>query len=129
MSEEKRRHHRLSFQGTIFIELVSPGMGGDHQGEVVICKAIDISRSGLRVGVNRQLTVGAILQVGVELSGEDSTLYLAGEVKWCEQGPGDTDLWFVGFEILNANDSDIDTWRALLDEMGQGDEAPQPGPG
>ncbi len=118
MAEEKRRHQRLSFEGTIFIELASPGLGRDHQGEVVICKTIDISRYGLKVGVNRKLTVGAILQVGVELSGEDSTLYLAGEVKWCEQGPADAGQWLVGFEILNANDSDVDTWCALLDEMG-----------
>ena len=28
MSTEKRRHERLAFQGTIFIELLARGMGG-----------------------------------------------------------------------------------------------------
>jgi hypothetical protein len=116
MSVDKRRHERLSFQGTIFIELVSPGMSG-HDGEVVMCKTIDISRSGLRVGVNRELTVGAILQVGVELSDKEDTLYLAGEVKWCGRDDQEDDSWLVGFELLNANDSDIDAWRAALTEM------------
>jgi hypothetical protein len=116
MSIEKRRHERLSFQGTIFIELISPGMSG-HDGEVVICKTIDISQSGLRVGVDRELTVGAILQIGVDLLDAEDTLYLAGEVRWC--GPDDDaeDRWLVGFELMNANDSDIEAWRAALTEM------------
>ena len=117
MSVDKRRHERLSFQGTIFIELVSPGMGG-HDGEVVMCKTIDISRSGLRVGVNRQLTAGAILQIGVELSDKDETLYLAGEVKWCGRDDQEDDSWLVGFELMNANDSDIEAWRAALIDSG-----------
>ena len=113
MSVEKRRHERLTFQGTIFIELVSPGMSG-HDGEVVMCKTIDISRSGLRVGVDREFTVGAILQIGVDLLDAEETLYLAGEVKWC--GPAE-DRWLVGFELMNANDSDIEAWRAALTGM------------
>jgi len=121
MVEEKRKHQRLSFEGTIFIELVAPGMAEDHSGEVVLCKTIDISRSGVRVGVDLELTVGAILQIGVELSQEENTLYLAGEVKWCRQSGDEATVWLVGFELLNASNSDIETWRALLTEMDSAD--------
>ena len=120
MSVDKRRHERLSFQGAIFIELVAPGMIG-HGGEVIMCKTIDISRSGLRVGVNRQLTVGAILQIGVDLSDKEDTLYLAGEVKWCLRDEDLENSWSVGFELMNANDTDIDAWRAALTELGSKD--------
>ncbi len=123
MREEKRKHQRLSFEGTIFLELVAPGMAEDHSGEVVLCKTIDISRSGVRVGVDRELTVGAILQIGVELSQEENTLYLAGEVKWCRQSGDEATVWLVGFELLNASNSDIETWRALLTEMDSADSS------
>jgi hypothetical protein len=116
MTVEKRRHQRLNFEGTIFIELVAPGMGS-HDGEVVRCTTIDISRSGLRVRLDRELTVGAILQIGVDLTNKEETLYLAGEVKWCGREESVEESWLVGFELMNANDSDIEIWRAALAAM------------
>ena len=117
MAEENRRHHRLSFEGTIFIELVSSGMEDNQPSEVVLCKTIDISNNGLLVWVSRELTVGAILQIGVELSREDCTLYLTGEVKRCKPGRNNGGRWQVGFELMNASDSDIDAWRVMVNAM------------
>ena len=107
----------MSFEGTIFIELVSSGMEDDQPSEVVLCKTIDISRNGLLVWVNRELTIGAILQIGVELSHEDHTLYLTGEVKRCKPGRTNSGRWQVGFALMNATGSDIDAWRAMIAEM------------
>lgn len=117
MSEESRKHRRLSFAGTTFIELVSSGVEDDQPSEVVLCKTIDISHSGLLVWVNRELTLGAILQIGVELSEEDHTLYLTGEVRRCRPSRYNEGRWKVGFEFLNATDSDIDAWRAMVAEI------------
>jgi Tfp pilus assembly protein PilZ len=117
MSTEKRRHQRLAFQGTIFIELLARGMSG-NDGEVLVCKTIDISHSGLRVALKRELTVGAILQIGVDLSSSEETLYLAGEVIWCHKDETQADDWLVGFELMNANDSDIAAWRQALADLG-----------
>jgi len=117
MAEESRTHQRLSFEGTIFIELVSSGMEDNQPSEVVLCKTIDISHNGLLVWVNRELTIGAILQIGVELSKEGHTLYLTGEVTRCRPCRYNGGRWRVGFELLNATDSDIDAWRAMVTEM------------
>ncbi|MBE9539344.1 MAG: PilZ domain-containing protein [Proteobacteria bacterium] len=118
MPENSRRHQRLGLAGTIFIELVSSGVEEDQASEVVLCKTIDISHSGLLVWVNQQLTVGAILQIGVELPWEESTVYLTGEVKWCRRDRYIEGRWRVGFALLDASDSDIDRWRTLMTEMG-----------
>ena len=121
MTRESRGHKRLSFEGTIFIELMCSGLGDDQPSEVVLCKTIDISRSGILVWINRELTVGAILQIGVELSHEGHTLYLAGEVKRCNCGGIKNEgRWKVGFELLNATDSDIDAWHSMVDEKSGG---------
>ena len=47
------------------------------------------------------------------------TLYLAGEVRWCRPIPGTNRQpeWSAGLNLLNADDSDIDSWGVLLDAM------------
>lgn len=67
--------------------------------------------------LEEELTVAAILQIGVELPGADRTLYLAGEVRWCLPGKDGQYPWMAGFQILNADDSDIDHWDALIAKM------------
>jgi len=102
--------------GTIFIELLSSGIEENQPSEVALCKTIDISPTGLLVWVNRELTVGAILQIGVEPSSGDNTLYLTGEVRRCQRD-NNTQRWKVGFKLLNASDSDIDTWQELVAQL------------
>ena len=118
MSQEKRKHLRLPVESTIFIELVSPRAGSSESGEVAMCKTLEVSRDGLRVGLEREVTVGAILQIGVQLPGACDTLYLAGEVRWCRASEDPQLRWSAGFKLLNAEGSDIDQWLALLDVLG-----------
>ena len=117
MPQEKRQHLRLPVESRIFIELVSPRVGSAESGTVAMCHTLDISRGGLRVSLDQELTVGAILQIGVQLPDADDTLYLAGEVRWCRPMQESPQGWSAGFKLLNAGDSDIDSWIALLRNM------------
>lgn len=117
MPEEQRRHLRLPVENRVFIELVSPGVGNATAGKVAVCKTLDVSRGGLRVSLEHELVVGAILQIGVELPQMDDTLYLAGEVRWCLANKPPETGWSAGFALLNAGGSDIDSWTSLLVEM------------
>ncbi len=112
-----RSHQRLSFEGNIFVELMSPDVVENQPREIACCQTRDVSQNGLRLGINRELDIGTILQIGVELSGQKNTLYLTGEVKWCERDNSGKTLWQVGFELMNASDSDIDAWREQLASM------------
>jgi hypothetical protein len=117
MPEDQRKHLRLPVQSTVFIELVSAGIGSADSGKVAACKTLDVSRGGLRVSLEYELVVGAILQIGVELPDSQDTLYLTGEVRWCLQNQEEENSWSAGFVLLNAGDSDIDRWTALLAGM------------
>lgn len=117
MSGDKREHLRLPVATRIFIELVSPGMGSDETGEIVTCKTLNVSRGGLQVSLDRQVTVGAILHIGVQMPDAPDPLYLAGEVEWCEKKEGAEQSWSAGFKLMNANNSDIDNWISLLTDM------------
>jgi Tfp pilus assembly protein PilZ len=117
MSEQRRKHLRLPIESTTFIELLSPRLGQSESGRMVTCKTMNVSRGGLQVILAEELTVGAILQIGVDLPGAEDTLYLAGEVRWCLPSQEAQQPWMAGFQILNANDSDIDRWVAVIEAM------------
>ena len=114
---EQRKHLRLPIASTTFIELLSPRMGKAESGKMVTCKTVDVSRGGLRVMLAEKLTVGAILQIGIDLPDAADTLYLAGEVRWCRKGKNKQHPWRAGFQILNAEDSDIEAWIALISTL------------
>ena len=120
MSEEQREHLRLPVESTIFIELVSPRAGSSESGKVAMCQSLDASRGGLQVSLDQELTVGAILQIGVQLPGSGDTLYLAGEVTWSRANPEPRQGWSSGFKLMNASDSDIDSWITLMGERDSG---------
>lgn len=117
MPGQRRKHLRLPIASTTFIELLSPRLGNSDSGRMVTCKTVNVSRGGLQVMLAEELTVGAILQIGVDLPGAEGTLYLAGEVRWCLSSNDDQNPWMAGFQILNADDSDIERWVALITSM------------
>lgn len=117
MAQDKRRHLRLPLQSRVFIELVAADIGCDDSGKVAQCRTLDVSRGGLRVTLEHQLVPGAIHQIGVELPDTGKTFYLAGEVRWCIANRPPEHGWTAGFALLNAGDSDIDSWARLLAEM------------
>lgn len=114
---EQRKHLRLPIECTTFIELLSPRLGQSESGKMITCKTVNVSRTGLQVGLTEYLTVGAILQIGVDLPNVAETLYLAGEVRWCLPRTDDQNPWLAGFLILNAQDSDIEQWVARITDL------------
>ncbi len=116
---DKRQFLRLPLETRTFIELVSPAAGETDTGRMVTCQTMNISRGGLQVTLGEEVTVGAILQIGVELPGASAPLYLAGEVRWCRPNEDDPELpWSIGFKLLNSEDSDMDRWVELLTSLG-----------
>ena len=117
MAQDKRRHLRLPLQSRVFIELVAPEIGSEDSGKLAQCQTLDVSRGGMRVTLEHQLVKGAIHQIGVQLPAFGKTFYLAGEVRWCLPNRPPEYGWTAGFALLNAGDSDIDSWAELLAGM------------
>jgi hypothetical protein len=117
MVDEKRKHLRLALHSKTFIELVSPDPEDPDSGEIASCQTMDVSRGGLQVVLDRELTVGAILQIGIDLPDWEETLYLAGEVRWCRPLPAAQGQWSAGFQLLNTGNPDFMAWIGLVSEM------------
>ncbi len=117
---ENRKHLRLPVASTTFIELESPALKENSRGTVVKCKTLNVSRGGLLVILDREVPVGAILQLGVDLANDEQTLYLAAEVRWCTRAEDSgirRDGWYAGFQVLNSEGSDVKRWVNLIKGM------------
>lgn len=121
MPEIERQNQRLPLQSRVFIEFEAAAAGSSEEAQLAVCKALDVSSTGLRVMLQHELTVDAFLQIGVEppgVEGEVETFFLAGQVRWCRPS-GDQDLpWLAGFALLPAEHSDISRWVALISQLG-----------
>ena len=117
MTEQKWKDLRLPIESTICIELMTSRPGQDKSASMIMCKSLNVSRGGLQVMLEEELTVGNILQVSVELPGEKDKLYLAAAVRWCLPSKNEQNPWMAGFQILNASDSDIERWVTLIVAM------------
>lgn len=121
--KNQRRFFRLPVETRVFVEIESPAPGSLGPGKVARCETLEVSQGGLRLRVNESVTVGAILQIGVELSGKDEPFYLVGQVRWRMQDKTAVGNWIAGFEILNAMGSDVEQWETALQVMD--DKVPQ----
>jgi hypothetical protein len=123
MSEHPLRQFlRLPMETRVFIELESPPPGSTGPGKIARCETLEVSRGGLRVRLGESLTVGAILQIGIELPGKDEPFYLVGQARWRKQDDENPGFWLAGFEILNAAGSDIEHWHSALQVMDEHEE-------
>lgn len=116
MSSEKRSQPRLARDGKVYVELRAPGAGGEEGGEILRAECVDASANGLRLKLEQAVRVGSILTIGVELEAMDETLYLAAEVVWCQSQDEGTG-YLAGFKLHNAEDTDIEAWGALLEQL------------
>lgn len=115
-----RQHLRLPIENTVFIEMESSSAGGTEGADIEICKTQDVSPNGMRVELKRKATVGAILHISVDTLGDDGTtqtFYLAAQVRWCKPSDDPAYPWSAGFELLNATDSDLGKWVALINQL------------
>ncbi|MFV8819460.1 PilZ domain-containing protein [Haliea sp. E17] len=108
----ERRHIRLPAKYRVYIE-ADAAAGEDNSIEV--CRALDVSLSGLQLELTRELALNAYIHVGVEASGA-APLILVAVVRWCRPADADRpDTWRAGLELQpDAADSDYSDWRRLL---------------
>lgn len=117
MPVDHRKYIRLYLNCMVYIELENTPVAGEDPGEIAMCKTLDVSYGGIKVSLSRELTVGAILPLGVELPAVDQTLDLIGEVKWCRPSGDSETAWTAGFQFLNSDVTDIGQWRELLQHV------------
>jgi len=116
MSEigDKRKHIRQARDEKVVFQIILSTHGTLPPGTVVRCSTEDISPHGLRIQLDRPLSEGSQLELGVEISNRPGVFFLAGEVRWCKSLEG-SERNLVGVEIIDRQSDDFRRWRGVLD--------------
>ncbi len=117
MSEigDERKHIRQAREEKIVFQITSSANGTLPPGTVVRCSTENISQRGLRVQLDRPLSEGSQLELGVEISNRPGVFFLAGEVKWCKPLEG-SKRNLVGVELKERQSDDFKLWQGVLDK-------------
>lgn len=112
---ERRRDYRVMREVSVFLETYSPSPDENPIGQISLCCSLDISLTGLRIKLDEQLPLHAILQMGIQFA-DKRHFHLVGEVRWLKRLDNGVE---VGFEILESEQTDYLAWRALFDQSSE----------
>jgi len=115
MEEKHRNHIRIKMHTRVFVEVIAAT--DTSEGLLLQCEVVEVSYGGFSVNIERELIVGAILSVCAELPAVEEPFYMAAEVKWCRPNEHGGSGWLAGFKLLKSSDTDIESWRRLLEHV------------
>ena len=107
----RRQEFRLEQSDTLLIEVFTAS-DNQQQSRFVICSSVDISANGIRAHVDDALPLQAIYQMRVESKEQALNMHLAVQVKWLSADG--TNGYFVGLEVLESDDTDIEQWKLYI---------------
>ena len=117
--ELERRHRRLPAGYRVYIASDE----GLDENPIEICQALDVSASGIRIALRRELPVTAFIHLGIEAGDDSPPLILVAVVRWCRppdaRAEKTANSWLAGLEIQPASDSDYTAWCQLLAGAGE----------
>lgn len=114
MSKERRSETRIKEATTIFVEVCSSSFDNSSPANIILCNSIDISANGILVHMDENVEVGTILRLCADFGEDRKPIYLVGEAKWVAP---ETQGFNVGFEIYDAEDTDILNWKTTIADM------------
>jgi hypothetical protein len=110
-TSEYRGETRIALEETVFIEVIASTSSAP--GNIVICNSLDFSANGLQVVVDDDIAAGSIFRLCIDLHDQDP-IFLVAEVKWKRP---DTQGYRLGFLLFESEDTDINRWHALVDQL------------
>ena len=121
--DDKRAEYRLEHRASVFVELPTSDDAIVDEDfphtvpsspELLLCRILDVSANGLRIRIDRELPVGALLTLSARFPGGRGPMHkLVGEVRWVRP---EGDYHAVGFSLFDADETDILTWKKLVAE-------------
>jgi hypothetical protein len=112
-TKNEREHVRKARDEKILFQITSSAHDTLPPGTVVRCSTKDISPRGISLQLDRPLSEGSQLELGVELLDQPGVLFLAGEVKWCKV-LDESKRRFVGVELRERQAGDLKLWQGVL---------------
>jgi hypothetical protein len=114
-TKDEREHVRKPRDERVVFQIISSTHDTLPPGAVVWCSTKDISPRGIRIQLDRPLSEGCLLELGVEFLNHPGIIFLAGEVKWCK-ALGESKRNLVGVELKKRQSDNFKPWQRILDK-------------
>ena len=112
-TKNEREHFRQPRDEKVVFQITSSAHGTLPPGTVVCCSTKDISPRGIRIQLERPLSEGSFLELGVKISNRPGVFFLTGEVKWCK-ALDESKRNLVGLELKEQQSDDFRLWQGVL---------------
>lgn len=110
-ADERRAEDREDVHAAVFLEVESPEPGTGERPTVILCRILDVSPSGMKIRIDRELPKGAILRLCADFGRERLPLEVVGEVRWIRE---EDDYFEAGFILFDSDYTDISSWKQLV---------------
>jgi len=114
---ERRINPRLMRDDRLFIQILAASENPELVGCTLTCSALDISREGIRLGVDNEAPVGSEIELWVDIKGNANKYYLNGFIKWCYELDSDSAEFELGIELNDKDLTDFRVWQEMVDEL------------
>ena len=110
--EDRRKYPRLRREERAVIHRLDGG-DEDPANNVLYCKTVDISPTGLQARAKQELHPGEQVDVVINVEGYGDSFHLRGEARWCRPAEGAGE-YLLGVELLSSDGSDFAFWRRIF---------------
>jgi hypothetical protein len=114
---DRRRHSRHRYGQIIEVTIQRIPGGGAMVGKTVLCKASDLSSSGIRLVVDTYMPRNTSVVLKIHLKNAPKYFLRHGVVRWMESPEGKS-IYIVGIEFTDISAHDRSGWREFVQELG-----------
>jgi len=111
-NEERRSDERFDNSEAISLKIVFSSENPGLLGKTISGETVDISASGMRISMEREIKIDSVLDVWVTLHEQNKKFFLTGNVRWCR--PSDTgNDYQIGLVLRERTDTvtDLASWQ------------------
>ncbi len=106
---------RVEKDTTVFVELTTGSVADKVDSDIVICKTVNLSTTGVQVVLDREISKGCILRLCLDTKGW-APIFVVAKAMWQRQDLK-TQQYYVGFMILESSGTDFADWQVVVAKM------------
>lgn len=107
-SAERRYDRRRSRDERLLIQIVSADAAPELAGATLPARTCDVSAAGIGLWLDRELAVGARLELWVNVTSVPGKFFLCGEVRWSRHVTPD---YLHGIQLTPVPGDDLARWQ------------------
>lgn len=115
--QERRRAPRGPHEAALISKVISCTDPSILPGRTFISRMADISQQGMRIRLNGDVVIGAVLELWIVSHHHAGTLVLNGTVRWVRPVPQDGFTRQAGIELASMDPQEMARWQQIVDDL------------